>query len=108
MKVQKKTPLTPSRGDGASVVEGGLSKADAACQFNTTPKTIAKWVKRFRRKCRAARERSSSPTHRRARPRQPVQGHRDVAPAGATQASKSQAKWTVRHQPEDAAELLSC
>ena len=31
-----------------SVVEGGLSQADAARQFNTTPKTVAKWVKRFR------------------------------------------------------------
>ncbi|WP_458176082.1 helix-turn-helix domain-containing protein, partial [Bradyrhizobium sp. 14AA] len=31
-----------------SVVEGGLSQADAAFQFNTTPKTVAKWVKRFR------------------------------------------------------------
>jgi len=29
------------------VVEGGLSQADAAYQFNTTPKTVAKWVKRF-------------------------------------------------------------
>jgi uncharacterized membrane protein YphA (DoxX/SURF4 family) len=27
-----------------SVVEGGLSKADAAYHFNTTPKTVAKWV----------------------------------------------------------------
>ena len=31
-----------------SVVEGGLSHAAAARQFNTTPKTVAKWVKRFR------------------------------------------------------------
>ena len=31
-----------------SVVEGGLSKAGAADLFNTTPKTVAKWVKRFR------------------------------------------------------------
>ena len=30
------------------MVEGGLSRADAAYQFNTTPKTVAKWVKRFR------------------------------------------------------------
>jgi transposase-like protein len=32
-----------------SVVEGGLSHAAAARQFNTTPKTVAKWVKRFRK-----------------------------------------------------------
>jgi transposase len=30
-----------------SVVEAGLSKAAAARQFNTTPKTVAKWVARF-------------------------------------------------------------
>jgi Helix-turn-helix domain len=43
MNVHKNAPLTPR-----SVVEGGLSQADAAYQFNTTPKTVAKWVKRFR------------------------------------------------------------
>jgi predicted peroxiredoxin len=31
-----------------SVVGGGLSQAGAAELFNTTPKTVAKWVKRFR------------------------------------------------------------
>jgi transposase InsO family protein len=31
-----------------AVVDRGLSKAAAARQFNTTPKTVAKWVKRFR------------------------------------------------------------
>jgi transposase-like protein len=30
------------------VIEGGLSKAAAARQFNTTPNTVAKWVDRFR------------------------------------------------------------
>jgi transposase-like protein len=30
------------------VVEGGASQAAAARQFNVTPKTVAKWVKRFR------------------------------------------------------------
>ena len=31
-----------------SVTENGLSKAAAARQLNTTPKTVAKWVERFR------------------------------------------------------------
>jgi len=30
------------------VIDGGLSKAAAARQFNTTAKTVAKWVERFR------------------------------------------------------------
>ena len=29
------------------VMEGGLSKAAVSRQFNTTPKTVAKWVARF-------------------------------------------------------------
>ncbi|UFW43106.1 helix-turn-helix domain-containing protein [Bradyrhizobium sp. WSM471] len=45
-----------------SVVDGGLSKADAAYQFNTTPKPIAKWVKRFRGEgLDRLRDRSSRP-----------------------------------------------
>src|SRR5262245_24693192 len=31
------------------VVDGGLSKAAAARKYNTTPKTVAKWVDRFRK-----------------------------------------------------------
>ncbi len=50
MNVQKNAPLTPKGREVMvrSVIEDGLSKADAAYQFNTTPKTVAKWVKRFR------------------------------------------------------------
>ena len=44
------------------VVEGGLSKAAAAPQFNTTAKTVAKWVKRFRTEgVDGLRDRSSRP-----------------------------------------------
>ena len=49
MNSHKNAPLTP-KGREAMVrfVEAGLSKTAAACQFNTTPKTVAKWVERFR------------------------------------------------------------
>jgi hypothetical protein len=45
-----------------SVIEGGLSKAAAAGLFNTTPKTVAKWVGRFRAEGVAGlQDRSSKP-----------------------------------------------
>jgi transposase InsO family protein len=64
MNVHKNAPLTPKGREVMvrSVVEGGLSKADAAYQFNTTPKTVAKWVKRFRAEgVDGLRDRSSRP-----------------------------------------------
>jgi transposase InsO family protein len=50
MDVHKNAPLTPKGREAMvrSVTEDGLSKAAAARQFNTTPKTVAKWVERFR------------------------------------------------------------
>jgi transposase InsO family protein len=50
MNTHKNALLTPKGREAMvrSVVEGGLSKAAAARQFNTTPKTVAKWVERFR------------------------------------------------------------
>jgi transposase len=49
MDTHNNAPLTP-KGREAMVrcVAAGLSKAAAARQFNTTPKTVAKWVERFR------------------------------------------------------------
>jgi transposase len=45
-----------------AVVEGGLSQAAAARQFNVTPKTVAKWVLRFRAEGVAGlQDRSSRP-----------------------------------------------
>src|SRR6516225_881797 len=64
MDTHKNAPLTPKGREAMvrSVVEGGLSKAAAARQFNTTPKTVAKWVKRFRTEGVAGlRDRSSRP-----------------------------------------------
>jgi len=64
MNIHKNARLTP-RGREAmvrSVVEGGLTRAEAAAQFNTTPKTVAKWVDRFRAEgVDGLRDRSSRP-----------------------------------------------
>jgi transposase len=63
MNSHKNAPLTP-KGREAMVrfVEAGLSKAAAARQFNTTPKTVAKWVERFREGgVEGLRDRSSRP-----------------------------------------------
>lgn len=64
MNVHKNAPLTPKGREAMvrGVVDGGLSQADAAVQFNTTPKTVAKWVKRFRAEgVEGLRDRSSRP-----------------------------------------------
>src|SRR5690348_9006490 len=64
MDTHKNAPLTPKGREAMvrSVVEGGLSRAAAARQFNTTAKTVAKWVKRFRAEgVGGLRDRSSRP-----------------------------------------------
>ena len=64
MDVHKNAPLTPKGREAMvrSVIEGGLSKAAAARQFNTTPKIVAKWVERFRTEgVDGLRDRSSRP-----------------------------------------------
>ena len=64
MDVHDNAPLTP-RGREAmvrAVVDRGLTKAEAARQFNTTSKTVAKWVRRFRADgVSGLRDRSSRP-----------------------------------------------
>src|SRR5258708_24890718 len=63
MNTHKNAPLTP-KGREAMVrcVEAGLSKAAPARQFNTTPRTVAKWDERFRTGgVHRLRDRSSRP-----------------------------------------------
>jgi len=64
MNSHKNAPLTPKGREAMvrSVTEGGLSKVAAAGQFNVTPKTVAKWVARFRTEgVDGLRDRSSRP-----------------------------------------------
>ena len=70
MDTHKNASLTPKGREAMarSVIEGGLSKAAAARRFNTTPKTAAKWVARFRAKGVAGLQDRSSRPH--ASPRQ--------------------------------------
>src|SRR4029077_11888573 len=50
MDTHKNAPLTPKGREAMvrNVIEGGLTKAAAALQFNVSAKTVAKWVERFR------------------------------------------------------------
>jgi len=64
MDTHKNAPLTPKGREAMvrCVTQGGLSQAAAARQFNTTPKTVAKWVERFSAEgVNGLRDRSSRP-----------------------------------------------
>ena len=64
MDSHKNAPLTPKGREVMvrRVIEGGLTKAAAAGQFNVTAKTVAKWVRRFRAEgVGGLRDRSSRP-----------------------------------------------
>jgi transposase len=64
MNWHKNAPLTPKGREAMlqSVTERGLGKVAAARQFNTTPKTVANWVERFRvNGADRLRDRSSRP-----------------------------------------------
>src|SRR5690349_3380682 len=64
MDTHKNAPLTPKGREAMvrSVIEGGLTQAAAALQFNVSAKTVAKWVGRFRAEgVDGLRDRSSRP-----------------------------------------------
>lgn len=64
MDTHRNARLTPKGREDMvrAVVEGGLSRAEAARRFNTTAKTVAKRVERFReRGVDGLRDRSSRP-----------------------------------------------
>ena len=64
MGMHENASLTPKGREAMArrVIEGGLSKASAALEFRTTPRTVAKWVERFRIEGVAGlRDRSSRP-----------------------------------------------
>jgi len=64
MDTHKNARLTPKGREEMvrAVVDGGLSKAAAARRYNTTPKTVAKWVERFSAEgVDGLRDRSSKP-----------------------------------------------
>lgn len=64
MDMHENARLTPKGREEMvrAVVDYGLSKAAAARQFNTTPKTVGKWVERFRAEgIEGLRDRSSRP-----------------------------------------------
>ncbi len=51
MDTHKNARLTPKGREEMvrAVVDGGLTKSEAARRYNTTPKTVGKWVERFRK-----------------------------------------------------------
>ena len=64
MDTHKNAPLTPKGREALvrCVIEGGISKAATARKFDTTAKTVGKWVKRFRAEgVDGLRDRSSRP-----------------------------------------------
>jgi transposase-like protein len=74
MDTHKNARLTPKGREQMvrEVVDGGLTKTGAARRFNTTPKTVAKWVDRFTAQgVDGLRDRPPDPFHRQAKSRLP-------------------------------------
>ena len=88
MDIALRMPCSRSRGREAmarSVIEGGLSKAAAAHQFHTTPKTVAKWVGRCQAEGVAGLQDRSSRPHSSPKPNgaSPMRRHRRSAKAAS-------------------------
>ena len=85
MDTHKNAPLTPKGREAMVriVIEGGVTKSAAARRFNTTAKTVAKWVERFRAQgVDGLRDRSSKTSFiAKPNPACQVRGGRGVAPA---------------------------
>ena len=108
MDTHKNARLTPKGREQMvrAVVESGLSKAAAARQFNTTPKTVAKWVGRFRKEgVDGLRDRSSRPLSSPAKRHKPRAMRSRLCAGSATPASRSPpGRDLARHrQPHPAA-----
>ncbi|MCK1619081.1 helix-turn-helix domain-containing protein [Bradyrhizobium sp. 159] len=110
MNVHKNAPLTPKDREAMarSAVEGGLSQAGAADLFNTSPKTVAKWVKRFRAKGAAELwdRFLQTPFIAEPNPACHVQGRRSIASDSATLASRSQPRSRCHRTPSAASGLF--
>ena len=66
MNIHKNARLTPRRREemALSVIEGGLTKAQAARAYDVSPKIVARWVERYKAEGRAGMaDRSSRPRH---------------------------------------------
>ncbi len=66
MNIHKNARLTPLRREemALSVIEGGLSQAQAALRYAVTGKIVARWVERYKAEGRAGMaDRSSRPKH---------------------------------------------
>ena len=106
MDTHKNAPLTPKGREAmvARVVDGGLSKAAAARQFNTTPKTVAKWIDAVSRPrawkvCATA---PPGPFHRQAKRRRPLARRSRLCAGSATPASRSPPRSAFRPPPSAA------
>ena len=102
MDTHKNAPLTPKGREAMVriVIEGGVTKSAAARRFNTTAKTVAKWVERFRAQgVDGLRDRSSKPHSLQAKPRLPSARRSRRCAGSATPASRSPLKLVCRRQP---------